>query len=240
MIIKRDPVKDQPEDGQEIFARAIDGENMLGEYGITDEGDPIFISDSTCGMDWSLVECWAPAEWTDGPTTALASIVVVGGEYPLDGVMLDRRDFELKVCRKERDDSISRAEKAEAYCAELVERATIAEDNANVALTHSVQLKRERDRAIEERDAAIRAQAQTEHKLTNAEDKCIEARDERDALGLQLAALRDQGERYAKALLDIKAMHRVTIVDDSVLLDDAISIACAALTHGVDVTKEGE
>ena len=161
MIIKRDPVKDQPEDGQEIFARAIDGENMLGEYGITDEGDPIFISDSTCGMDWSLVECWAPAEWTDAPKT------------------------------------------------DAVERATIAEENANVALTHSVQLKRERDRAIEERDA----------------------------LGLQLAALRDQGERLttaARQALDILGR------TNGLMAAAAERVLTDALTHGVDVTKEGE
>lgn len=154
------------------------------------------------------------------------------------------------------------------------------------ARAYIVDLIIDRDRAIEERDAAkrwfdaaidqrdealrkcqtsplgvveeaLRAQVESLSKqrsewcnrhdevrarLQEAMARTASAEAERDALGLQLAALRADNERMAKALNDIKAMHRVTIVDDGVLLDDAIAIACAALTHGVDVTekKSGE
>jgi hypothetical protein len=153
-MIKRDPVKDPPVDGQEIFFRAIDGENMLGEYGFDDDGDPMVISDTVNWMSWALVECWAPAEWTDAPTYSEAD--------------------------------------ARAYIVDLI---------------------KERDRAIEERDA----------------------------LGLQLAALRTDNERMAKVL------EKITLIVEEDDRDDAEGILWgihkiigAALTHGVDVTKEGE
>ena len=143
---------------------------------------------------------------TDGET--------IVGETNADGEHLSSRTGGARWVEPHRIAAWAPAEWTDAPKTDAVERATIAEENANVALTHSVQLKRERDRAIEERDA----------------------------LGLQLAALRDQGERYAKALNECASVAQASSVAGNT--DEGVHsiylTCCAALTHGVDVTKEGE
>jgi hypothetical protein len=294
MIIKRDP-KTLPPSTRDILVLTKEGKTLFGD---TDRDGDHILSQS---FNWCTlrgdVTAWAPAEWTDGPTTdaardepvvdpgtmkksvtnrgfALVEFTDRNGqactlqkssladedcvwlgckpnrmhltEETARALVLEIADIfddpdwteevsgraadrawevsnrhadERDALGRERDDAISRAEKAEAYCAELVERATIAEDNANVALTHSVQLKRERDRAIEERDA----------------------------LGLQLAALRADNARMARALTTISetriAKSLPPVVFERIENESNVymrKVASDALTHGVDVTKEGE
>jgi hypothetical protein len=67
-VIKRDPAKDQPEDGQFVIVE-IDGNMFVGHYETWGPA-PAVLSYGGSYEPWSSVTAWAPAEWTDGDKEA--------------------------------------------------------------------------------------------------------------------------------------------------------------------------
>ena len=143
----------------------------------------------------------------------------------------------------------------DAYCAELVERATRAEAERDryreAVLTHLFDGDESTRRDFEEDPEEIDRQIASAGAAWSSEIERADERDraiaERDALGLQLAALRDQGERMAKALREIVECHRTRRppsmsddLDGYRITGRMAATAEEALTHGVDVKKEGE